>query len=297
MSTSSRRAPTLAFVLFAVALPLVVAGGCHRDQNVVMGGGVKEITRYHFDPRNFVDPTTSTNPLHPLRPGLQWVRSGTTEVGRRKVPHSVVTTMTDVVRTIDGVKAVAMLDRSTDAGELSEIGFDYLALDKDGNVWIMGGYTETFQAGEFINAGDAWLGAGSGGSPGVLVPGHVRADTRRWAIAAVDKADLPSLGEPVKVGIRTCVSFGCFDDVTVIREGEFKAIDNELKYYAPGVGVIFNDPQVASLHQDFFELVNLIHLTKPGLADMSKIVLDLERHARTTVPDVYAKAPPARRHP
>lgn len=179
--------------------------------------------------------------------------------------------MTDVVREIDGVTVIAMLDQSTDSGEVAEVGFDYFALDKDGNVWLMGGYTEDFQAGEFTSAGEAWLGAATGGVPGVLMPGEVRADTQRWAIAAVDAAEQPSLGEPVEVGISKCVAFGCFDNVTVIREGEFKAIDNELKYYAPGVGVIFNDPQQESLHQDSFELVNIVELTPAGLAEMSWI--------------------------
>jgi hypothetical protein len=97
----------------------------------------------------------------------------------------------------------------------------------------------------------------------------------------------------VKVGVKKCVAFGCFDNVRVIREGEFKAIDNEFKYYAPGVGVIFNDPKVASLHQDSFELTNVVQLSPAGLAEMSRVVLDLEKHARTTVPDVYGSVKPS----
>ena len=40
-----------------------------------------EPTHVEFDPANFVDPRTSTNSYHPLRPGMQWIRGGTTEVG------------------------------------------------------------------------------------------------------------------------------------------------------------------------------------------------------------------------
>lgn len=275
--------------LVAVVAAVLGGSGCSGSSTAGESATASPppFTSFEFDPANFVDPTTSTNEFHPLRPGTQWVRSGTTEVGGRRVPHSAISTMTDVVREIDGVTVVAMLDQSTDSGEVAEVGFDYFALDKDGNVWLMGGYTEDFQAGEFTSAGEAWLGAATGGVPGVLMPGEVRADTQRWAIAAVDAAEPPSLGEPVEVGISKCVAFGCFDNVTVIREGEFKAIDNELKYYAPGVGVIFNDPQEQSLHQDSFELVNIVELTPEGLAEMSQVVLDLEEHARTTVPEVY----------
>ena len=209
----------------------------------------------------------------------------------------MISTMTDVVREIDGVRVVAMLDQSTDSGEISQVGFDYFALDQDGNVWILGGYTEDFAGGEFVNVEDAWLGAETGGRPGVLVPGRVRADTPRWFIGAVEEDELGSVGEPVEVGISQCVAFGCFDNVTVVREGEFNAIDNELKYYAPGVGVIFNDPQLASLHQDSFELVNIIELSPEGLAEASQVVLDLEEHARTVAPDVYGSATRSERLP
>ena len=104
--------------------------------------GDVEPTWLPFDPANFIDPTLSTNLYHPTRPGMQWLRAGTTEIGARKIPHSILTTMTDVMRIINGVPAVAMLDQSTDAGEISQVGFDYLALDKAGNLWMMGGYTE-----------------------------------------------------------------------------------------------------------------------------------------------------------
>jgi len=284
-------------LLIAALATSTVVAGCsgNSDQDSASTSAAPLATRFEFDAANFVDPATSTNPYQPLVPGTQWIRSGTTEVGSREVPHSVISTLTDVVRTIDGVTVVAMLDQSTDSGEISQVGFDWLALDKDGNVWILGGYTEDFEGGEFTNTEDAWLGAATGGDPGVLMPGVVDTDTPRWFIGAVEEGDLGSLGEPVQVGITRCVAFGCFDNVIAIREGEYKAIDNEVKYYAPGVGVILNDPQLASLHQDSFELVNVVELTPAGLAEASQVVLDLEEHARIVVPDVYGSAPKSQR--
>jgi hypothetical protein len=284
-------------LLIAALATSTVAAGCSGNSggDSASSNTAPVATHFEFDAASFVDPTTSTNPYHPLVPGTQWIRSGTTEVGSREVPHSVISTLTDVVRTIDGVTVIAMLDQSTDSGEISQVGFDWFALDKDGNVWILGGYTEDFEGGEFTNAEDAWLGAETGGDPGVLMPGVVVADTPRWFIGAVEEGDLGSLGEPVEVGIKRCVAFGCFDNVIAIREGEYKAIDNEVKYYAPGVGVILNDPQLASLHQDSFELTNVVQLTPDGLTEASQVVLDLEEHARTVVPDVYGSVPKSQR--
>ena len=289
-----RSVSTLAAALVLCLGAVACGGGSDAGGNEAASDGPAP-TRIDFDPTNFVDPTTSTNPLHPTVPGTQWVRSGTTEVGSRAVPHQVISTMTDVVRMIDGVPAVAMLDQSTDAGETAQAGLDWFALDRDGNLWILGGYTEDYEGGVYTNYEDAWLGAASGGEPGILVPGEVTIDTPRWFVGATEPDDDGSVAEPVEVGVSQCVEFGCYDDVTVIREGEIGAIDNEFKYYAPGVGVVLNDPRDASLHQDYFELTNLIALSPAGLAEMSQVALDLEAHAREVTPDVYGAAPPAAR--
>lgn len=276
-------------IIGLLALAGLVTGGPIRAQDP------PEPTQVIFDPANFIDPTLSTNPFHPTRPGTQWIRAGTTEVGSRKVPHMVISTMTDVVRTIDGVMAVAMLDQSTDSADISQVGFDYLALDKDGNVWIMGGYTEEFEGGEFTNVENAFLGAATGGTPGILMPANVTMDTPRWYIGTPGPEESPSVAEPVEVGITTTVPFGTYENVLAVREGSIGEIDNEVKYYAPGVGVILNEPHLASIHQDSFALVNIVELTPEGLAEASQVVLDLEEHARSVEPDVYADAPVATR--
>ena len=283
--------------LTALAIAAFVLAGCTGTPKDATADTKSEPTRVKFDPANFVDPTTSTNKYHPLRPGMQWIRAGTTEVGSRKVPHQVISTMTDVTRMIDGVPTVAMLDQSTDSGEIAQVGFDYFALDKDGNVWIMGGYTEDFEGGLYTNVNNAWLGTATGGDPGILMPGVVTANTPRWYISKAGPDEAPSVAEPVSVGVNTTVPFGDFRNVIAIREGAIGAIDNEVKYYAPGVGVIFNDPKIKSLHQDSFQLVNLINLSPEGLAEASQVVLDLEKHAREVAPDVYGSAPKAERVP
>ena len=251
-------------------------------------------TEVRFDPANFVDPTLDTNPFHPLKPGLQWVRGGTTEVGKRVVPHEIITTMTDVVRVIDGVTTIAMLDESTDSGEVSQVGMDYLALDKDGNVWILGGYTEEFEGGDYTNTESAFLGTDGGAEVGILSPAHVDASTPRWFISA-PPGEKASVGQVVSVGTHECSAFGCYDNVRVVQEGNVGAPDNENKYYAPGVGVIKNVPLDASLHQDRFELLNFLALSSTGLAEASKTVQDLEAHARRTSPDVFGSAPRSKR--
>ena len=183
-----------------------------------------------------------------------------------------------------------MLDESTDSGEVAQVGMDYMALDSEGNVWILGGYTEEYEGGEYTNTESAWLGSAEGQQVGILAPAEVSMDTPRWCIgAAPDEA--ASVGEPADVGVKECVQFDCYEDVRVVQEGEVGAPDNENKYYAPGVGVIKNVPLDASLHKDRFELLNLVGLSPDGLAEASQAVLDLEAHAKETAPDVFGDAP------
>ncbi len=278
----------------AALLLLAACSGSSPKGGALNADPNDEGTRVEFDPANFVDPTLSTNPFHPLKPGTQWVYGGSTEVGSRTVPHGIVVTITDVIREIDGVPTVAMLGESTDSGEVSQIGMDYMALDKDGNVWILGGYDEDYEGGEYTNIDTSWLGSADGQIVGILSPLGVTSDTPRWFIGQAPE-EKGSVGEPVRVGVRECVSFGCFDDVLVVQEGNVGAPDNENKYYAPGVGVIKNVPLDASLHQDRFELLNFLELSPEGLAAASRTVLDIEAHARETSPEVFAGAPASRR--
>ena len=122
-------------------------------------------------------------------------------------------------------------------------------------------------------------------------------ETPRWYIGTSGPDEDPSVAEPVSIGDTFTVAYGTFDNVWAIREGEIGAVDNEIKYYAPGVGVILNEAQDESLHQDNFELINLVELGPEGLAEASQVVLDLEAHAREVAPEIYGSAPAAERMP
>jgi hypothetical protein len=261
------------------------------------GSGEKSAGDFHrteFDPANFVEPTTSTNRWHPLHPGIQWVRQGTTEVGSREVPHQVISTMTDVIREIDGVPAIAMLDEDTDAGELAQASIDYFSLDKDGNVWLMGSYTAEYSGGKFTNSEDSWLGSSEGSEPGILMPADPDSSTPPWVIG-LESDGKGTAGEVVETGASECVEFACYDDVLIVREGEIGALDNEFKYYAPDVGQILNSPRRDSRHKDREALVNLTELSPAGLDEMSAEVLSLEERARESDPALFA-TPSTRAH-
>ncbi len=241
-----------------------------------------------FDPTNFGEPARGTNPYLPIRPGTQSVRVGTTEVGGRAVPHQVTTTVTDAYRVIDGVKAVLMLDHEVDGGQVTQESLDYVAEDKAGNVWLLGGYTEEYEGGRFVSATDAWLQGVNGAKAGILVPARPKVATPLYAVAQPD-AEEGDVAEVIKVGTKRCVPFDCFNDVLVVREGKASAPDNEFKYYAKDVGQIDNVPRGDSVHKDVEQLVNLGKLSHQALTEFSAEALKLDRSAAKQSPKVFGK--------
>jgi hypothetical protein len=242
-----------------------------------------------FDPKSFDNPATGRNKWMPLTPGTQIVKLGGVNKGHRRLSHRVVTTVTDVTKEIDGVRAVAVLDQDFDGGEIGEQAIDYLAEDKDGNIWTLGSYTEAYEGGQYVNANDAWLTGTDGANAGLLMPANPTTKTPPWVIE-----DLPGQGvhraKVAKIGVKNCVPFKCYKNVLVVQEG------GEYKYYAFGVGSIRTGPKVpGSGDNEIEKLINVTTLSPAGLKELSDETLKLDQHARTTSESVFGQSPPAKR--
>lgn len=242
------------------------------------------------NPANFGDPATGANPYYPIKPGTQSVRDGTTLVGGRAVPHQVTTTITNAYRTVGGVKTVLSLDREVDGGQVTQISLDYLAEDKQGNVWNFGGYTEQYEGGRFVSAIDPWLSGVNGAKAGILVQANPKTGTPAYTVDQPDVEE-PSVAKVLKAGVRHCVPFRCFKDVLVVREGKASAPDNELKYYARNVGQIDNVPKADSQHKDVEKMVNLTKLSPKALTEISKEALKLDHNAPAQEPQIFKGQP------
>ena len=289
---SSHKCRFLAATAMAALCVGALASGCGGGGGAAAQSGQKKATEAPFDPRNFANPAIGANTWLPLRPGYQWVREGGTDVGHRRVPHRVTRTVTKVSRAVNGVRTVAVLDQDVDAGQIAQQSLDYLAQDRQGNVWNLGGYTEEYEGGRFVAVRDAWLSGVKGGRGGILMLAAPRAEAAPYSIARPPGAD-PDVAQVVKSGQAQCVPLRCFNQVLVIREGKASAPDNEFKYYAPGVGQILNTPRSASKHHDVERLINFTQLSPKGLAEANAEALKLDRHARVTKADVFGLGAPA----
>lgn len=254
------------------------------------GAAPQDAVTTTLDPADFDDPASGRNPYLPLTPGRQSVRDGSTLVGGRSVPHQVTTTITDVYREIAGVRTVALLDHEIDAGQVTQISVDYMAEDKAGNVWLVGGYTEQYEGGQFVAAADAWMHGVNGAEAGILVHADPTVGSPLYSVAKLDEEE-DDVAQVERVGVRHCVPFDCFDDVLVIREGKANAPDNEFKYYARDVGQIDNVPREDSRHKDVEQLINLTMLSSEALAERSAEALALDHHAPEQAPAVFGDKP------
>jgi hypothetical protein len=238
-----------------------------------------------FDPKDFGDPIGGQNSWYPLVPGTQTLRDGSINRGSRKLHHQLRVTVTDITKTVNGVKTVAVLDQDIDSGQVGEASLDYLAQDKFGNVWYLGSYTEIYEGGQFVNAVDAWLTPKKGARPGVWMMAdpqegmkYVEAHNSRETIRA----------EVSKVGEKKCVDYDCFKSLVILEDG------SEFKYFGPGVGHIATEPNYSGGEQEKEELVNVVKLTPKGLAEFSAEALKLDKHARKES-KVFANSDAAKR--
>jgi hypothetical protein len=242
-----------------------------------------------FNQKNFDNPATGSSKWLPLVPGTQIVKLGSVNRGHRKLQHRVVTTVTDVTKEIDGVRAVAVLDQDIDGGEIGEQSIDYLAEDKFGNVWTLGSYTEAYEGGQFVNANDGWLTGTDGAKAGLLMPANPTKRTPPWVEEDIPGAE-HSTAEVAEIGVKNCVPFKCYKNVLVVQEG------GEYKYYAFGVGSIRTGPKnPGSGDNEIEKLINVTKLSPAGLKELGDEVLNLDQHARKTVASVYGQSQAAKR--
>lgn len=187
-----------------------------------------------IDPKDFV--STIDNPYFPLIPGTTLVYEGRSDDERQLVTIEV----TRQTKEILGVTCVVVKDTVEVAGEVAEFTFDWYAQDVDGNVWYMGEDTKEYEHGKVTTTEGSWEAGVDGALPGVIMAADptvgLAYTQEHLAGEAEDKARV------IRVGDSVTVPFGSFDDVLVTEEWtplEPKFLEN--KYYAPGVGVVFEE--------------------------------------------------------
>jgi hypothetical protein len=241
-----------------------------------------------FDPGNFSDPTNIDNEWSPLVPGTRMILEGVVD----DAPHSVVSTVTDLTKVINGVRTVVILETDLSEGAVVESELAFKAQDDDGNVWNLGEYPEEYEDGEFAGAPSTWIAGVGDAEAGLLMQADPQVGAGYYLQGSVPSIDFLDCAKVFATGEQVCVPFSCYEDVLVTDERAplEPSEGHQRKFYASGVGNIAIGATGSS--GEVLELVEIAQLGPGDLAKVRREALKLEKRAYR-VSDVYGETPPA----
>jgi hypothetical protein len=244
----------------------------------------------------FSRPLIVDNQMFPLVPGTEFTYRGTIVEGGETKEHSVVFTVTDLVKTIGGVRTVLAWDRDFRDGGLQEQELAFFAQDDQGNVWNFGEYPEEYDNGKFTGAPSTWIRgvAGAYGGIHMLSQPRIGMQYKEGLIPAIQFDDVSVIS---RAGQTNCLSGRCYHQVLVVDETSPNdpTSGHQIKYYAPGTGLI----RVAARGgdtQEFLTLATVRHLDQAGMAKARAEALAMEQRAYQ-VSKVYRTTKPAAQVP
>jgi hypothetical protein len=272
--------------LTLVALTLVASNAGATDASTT--------SQNDFPRENFSSSTTIDNVWVPLAPGTRLTYKGEVVSGTTRTKHSVVVTVTSLVKVVDGVPTVVVWDRDFDNGELQESELAFEAQDADGNVWNLGEYPEEYEDGVLAGAPSTWLSGVRGARAGLLMRGDPRPGTPEYVQGSSPTIRFLDVATVVRTDANACAQIGCFDHVLQTDESSPLEPDSghQVKYYARGIGNLRVEA-VGGADQETLVLAKVEHLNAKTLAAETAGALALDARAYSVAADVYGKTAPA----
>jgi hypothetical protein len=280
----------VAFVAFASLL--VVSAAAMSASTTASTSRSKEISAKDFDAKNFGNSTSVSNRWFPLKPGTQLHYTGTTIEDGERIPHRVIFTVTDLTKVIGGVRNVVMWDRDYSAGQLVEAELAFFAQDNSRNVWQLGEYPEEYEEGKRV-AAPAWIHGIKGTRAGLTMKAQPRLGAPSYSLGWAPAVDFTDRAKVHKLGQKTCVPAGCYQNVLVTGEFNPGEPGTQLKYYAPGVGNVRVGYTGKDASKETLVLAKVVNLSAPDLAKVRAAALKLEQSAYKVSKAVYGRTPPA----
>jgi len=257
---------------------------------------VEETLTETIDYGNFSDPTTVDNTWFPLIPGTQLIHEGAGNVDGVRNSRRVILVVTNLTKVIDGIRTVVVYERDYNDGHLTEAELVFFAQADDGNVWHFGQYPEEYEDGKIVET-PAWIAGQRDAKAGILIQAQPQFGGPSYSQGWGPEVGWADRARVFEIGSRTCVPAGCYDGVLVTDEFSRDEPDaHQLKYYAPGLGVVrVGWAGALEKEQEVLELVEIEHLEADDLAAMRAEALATEARAYANSKDVYGKTPPMER--
>lgn len=262
--------PTL--MLATLAAALLAACGTSTPQRPA-GAAQRPVSQR----ATFSAPAQVDNRMFPLKPGTQYVYQGKIVEGGESKPHSVVFTVSDVTKTVGGVRTVVAWDRDFLEGRLQEQELALFAQDDRGNLWNFGEYPEEYEHGQLTGAPSTWIRGAGGAYGGIHMLAHPSSG-KQYVEGRVPAIEFYDVSRVIHTGQATCVPAQCFRHVLVVDERTPGESGHQIKYYAPGVGLVRVGARGGDT-QEFLSLTAVRHLDRAALAQVRAGVLAMDRRA------------------
>ena len=202
-----------------------------RDDRVILNRADDADWRRVFD----VDPKNlgivGSNPYFPLTPGLRIHLSDGSE--------TVVFSILDATKVVDGVETRVVEERETEDGELVEISRNYFAIDRiSGAVYYFGEEVDDYEDGEVVSHHGGWLSGVNGVKFGLIMPGKPSVGDKFYlenAPGAVERVEIVDVDAKLETPFRSFTK--------LVRCREYDLLDGGVshKWYAAGVGMVGDD--------------------------------------------------------
>lgn len=176
--------------------------------------------------------TTVGNNLYlPILPGLSLKLEG--EEDGAEIEST--TTVTDETILIDGVLTRVVEELEIEDGEIHEFTKNYVAICRETNdVWYFGEDVDNYEDGQVINHNGSFRAGVDNARPGILMPGSPLNGAHYFQEQAPGVAE--DAAEVAGIEASKTVPAGTFQNVLKIVDNE-----DEVKYYAPGLGQIVDE--------------------------------------------------------
>jgi hypothetical protein len=296
---AASRAPPASSWFFSTAVLVVtlLASGTTLAQARKPTSFVPEDKLEKLDVTKFSRPTEITNKWLPMKPGIRFVHEGTAvEDDGKVVPHRTTTTITDLVKSSEGVRTLVSYGLDYTNGELEEAGLAFYAQDDDGNVWRFGEYLEEYD-GRKVSKVLTWMHGLEDARAGIAMKAEPRPNTPSYAQGYGPAVNWASRGQVHAVGQEVLVGTTRYTNVLVIQETSTDdgAVDVvEQKYYAAGVGNIKTGWMgTGEKTKEVLELTKVDQLDEQAKAAVRAKALALEKSAYKRSKNVYGRTAPA----
>jgi hypothetical protein len=194
------------------------------DNNILAG----QVYNPEINPADFT--TKITNTYFSLPVGKKMVYQAKTEDG----VETIEVLITGKTKSVMGVETLIFWDRVWLNGELIEDTRDYLAQDKEGNVWYFGEDVDNYENGKLKDHDGAWLAGVDGAKPGIWMKASPRVGNSYRQEYYLGKAE--DMAKVLATNETVSVPYGTFTNCVKTFDWSPVSAHKANKYYCPQVG-------------------------------------------------------------